>query len=241
MVASMKPASFGGRVAFWWCRIMAATLPEERAARVREERLSHLLDAEESGVPGYRLVAATLVGAFDDFRSVLSAGRRRNGLSLVGSDARPEAAVFVASVLVGVAYIASLAARYPMPRAIKAAAESGALAVLLCQFPLVVRRLRRSRPLDDRTLSSYNVAAVGTDSTERGGAMFEHPKRAYLVLGTALVVLFVVSGVGQLSSHHDAWYWLGAFAWVGFGLVLVAIVVLSAAVGIRKRRRLSQG
>ena len=240
MVAGVKPASLGGRFAFWWCRIVAAALPEERGSRVREERLSHLLDAEASGVLGRRLVAATLVGACDDLRAVVVAGRLQDGLSRVGSGRRPEAAVFFASALVVVAYIASLAARYPMPRAVKAAAEAGALCVLFSQLPLLVRRRRLSPVLDDRTLSSYKVWPTGTVPTEKGGAMFEHTKRAYMVLGTAFVVLFIVSGAGQASSDHDGWYWLGAFAWAGFGLVLVALVVLSVAVAIRARRRLAQ-
>jgi len=69
--------------------------------------------------------------------------------------------------------------------------------------------------------------------------MFNHPRRVYWILLPAAVVAFAVSAAGN-GTHHTggARYWVGAIGWATFGLLLVATVLYSVALGLRS---LTQG
>jgi peptidoglycan/LPS O-acetylase OafA/YrhL len=149
---------------------------------------------------------------------------------------RRERAVLLASVFIGLAYLASLVARYPIPRTVRSGAEISAGLALVAAIGDWRPHRRPSRPiLDDRPLSSYNVGGAGAGPV-KGGRLVNHVRRTYMGLGAAMVLLFLVSAVGQNSTSHDAQYWVGAIAWAGFGLVLIAILVVTVMVVVRSFR-----
>jgi len=233
----LRPSSLSGRFAFWWCRACTVLLPRNRASRTREERLAHLLDAEAAAVPGARLVVGALLGTPDDLRCTLQIRARLSERWLADHLDSRETAVLVASALVAVAYIASLAARYPLPHAVKTVAQTSAALSLLSVVPAgYLRRRGSTSVLDTDPLSSYNRGWAGAVLAE-GGSAVTHIRRSYTVLGAALVLSFLLSAVGSGSTRHDGLYWVGAIAWAAFGLVALAILALTIAVGVRAVRR----
>jgi hypothetical protein len=70
--------------------------------------------------------------------------------------------------------------------------------------------------------------------------MFNHPRRVYRVLVPAAVIAFVVSAMGHgTPSTGGVRYWIGAIGWASFGVLFVATVLYSVALGLRTliRRR----
>ena len=62
--------------------------------------------------------------------------------------------------------------------------------------------------------------------------------RTFITLGVLLVLTFALSTVGRDSTPEEGGlYWVGATAWVCFGVVLLVSLLLTLRVGIRRARR----
>lgn len=60
-------------------------------------------------------------------------------------------------------------------------------------------------------------------------------KRTVTTLGVLLVLTFALSSVGRHSTPGEGGlYWVGATAWVCFGIVLLVSLLLALTVGIRR-------
>jgi hypothetical protein len=239
MAGDLKPASIGGRLAWWWCRAYCTMAPPSVRARRPPELLSHLVEAERAGVPGWRLAAEAARGAVDDLRYVAEARRRTGAPPLaIAPLASLRASVALAAGLTLVSYVASLGARYPVPHLIKFAAMRGAGGVIAVGFVLWLQE-RAALALDGRPLSSYNSSWWSSPAEEKGErTMSEAQRKVLLGLGAALVVTFLLSSIGQDRTPSDGGlYWVGAVAWAAFGITLLATVAFVIATFVGRRRR----
>ncbi len=63
-------------------------------------------------------------------------------------------------------------------------------------------------------------------------------QRTFTTLGVLLVLTFALSTVGRRSSPgKGGLYWVGATAWVCFGVVLLVSLLLTLRAGMRSVRR----
>lgn len=74
--------------------------------------------------------------------------------------------------------------------------------------------------------------------------MFNSPRRIYTVLLPAMVVAFLLSFVGnhRTPSSGGLRYWIGASAFVSFGILLLTTVLFTIPLAVRtlSRRRTSE-
>lgn len=69
--------------------------------------------------------------------------------------------------------------------------------------------------------------------------MFNRPRRTYAVLVTLAVAAFAVSATGNGKGPHSGGlrYWASATGWAGFGLLVLATVLYTLALGVRSIAR----
>jgi len=68
--------------------------------------------------------------------------------------------------------------------------------------------------------------------------MTDAVRKAYVALGILLVVSFGLSGIGRHKTRSDGGlYWVGASAWVAFGVILLVAVLLTVALAVRRLTR----